>query len=220
MPNTTGRFHLYADTSKFTTGNALYQIQNGQPKLIAYTSKRLPEATKSYSITDLELYRLAINIASFSHLLKRVDFDAIVDHLSLTHIIKSKAEPAVIRIKRPLELISSCSFNLYYMKGKDLVLSDFLSRQQNNDSNPHEVIPISFNMYKVLDNNYYNIEKCCVQTRSQAKSSGIKLPGVHGMKKNLDPNVKLEKQHAIPKQGSAERPHTGQGRAGLRRKKT
>ena len=38
-----GRFHLYSDTSKFATGNALYQIQNGKPKLIAYTSKRLPD---------------------------------------------------------------------------------------------------------------------------------------------------------------------------------
>ena len=59
MPNTTGRFHLYSDTSKFATGSALYQIQNGQPKLIAYASKRLPEAAKSYSITELELCRLA-----------------------------------------------------------------------------------------------------------------------------------------------------------------
>ena len=87
-----------------------------------------PEGTKNYSITELELCRLAINIASFSHLLKRVDFDAIVDYLSLTHIINSKAEPATTRIKRLLELISSYSFNLYYIKGKDMVLSDFLSR--------------------------------------------------------------------------------------------
>ena len=35
MPNKTGRFHLYSDTSKFATGSALYQIQNGKPKLIA-----------------------------------------------------------------------------------------------------------------------------------------------------------------------------------------
>ena len=28
MPNTTGRFHLYSDMSKFATGSALYQIQN------------------------------------------------------------------------------------------------------------------------------------------------------------------------------------------------
>ena len=118
MPNKTGRFHLYFDTSKFATGSTLYQIQNGKPKLIAYASKRLAKAVKSYSITELELCRLAINIASFSHLLKRVDFGAIVDHLALMHIIKSKTEPTTTRIKKLVELISSYSFNLYYMKGK------------------------------------------------------------------------------------------------------
>ena len=44
------------------------------------------------------------------------------------------------------------------MKGKDMILSDFLSRQTHDDSNPHEVIPISFNMYNTLYGNYYNIE--------------------------------------------------------------
>ena len=153
MPNKTGRFHLYSDISKSATSSTLYQIQGGKPKLIAYVSKRLPEAVKNYSITELELCGLAINIASFAHLLKRVDFDAIVDHLALTHIIKSKAEPATTRIKRPLELISSYSFNLYYMKGKDMILSNFLLQQKNDDSNPSEVIPISFNAYNVLEEN-------------------------------------------------------------------
>ena len=69
MPNKTGRFHLYLDTSKFVNGSALYQIQSGKPKLIVYASKRLSEAAKSYSITELELCGLAINIASFAHLL-------------------------------------------------------------------------------------------------------------------------------------------------------
>ena len=49
-------------------------------------------------------------------------------------------------------------------------------------------------MCQVLDDNYYN-EKYSIQTRSQAKSSGIKLPEVHGVGKNLDPNLKPEKQH-------------------------
>ena len=88
MPNHEGRFHLHSDTSKFAAGSALYPMQNGKPKLIAYTSKRLPEAIRSYSITEFELCGLAINIASLLHLLKRVDFDAIVDHLALTHLIK------------------------------------------------------------------------------------------------------------------------------------
>ena len=191
MPNKTGRFDLYSDTSKFATGSTLYQIQNGKPKLIAYGGKRLPEAAKCYSITELELCGLAMNIASFSHLLKRVDFDTIVDHLALTHIIKSKMEPTTTRIKRLLELISSYSFDLYYMKGKDMILSDFLSQQNNDDSNPNEIIPISFDMYKILEDNLNNFDKnnsfgnskYLVQMHSQAKTSGTKLLEVHGVEK-------------------------------------
>ena len=81
---------------------------------------------------------LAINITSFAHLPKKVDFDTIVDHLALVHILKSKTEPATPRIKRLLEVLSAYSFNLYYMKGKDMILSDFLSRQGIDESNPHE----------------------------------------------------------------------------------
>ena len=73
-------------------------------------------------------------------------------------------------------------------------------------------------MCQILDNNYYN-KKYLVQTRSQAKCSGTKLPEVHGVGKNLDPNLKPEKQHTIPKHGSMERPCIGQGRAGTRRKR-
>ena len=90
--------------SKHVTGSALYQVRDGSPKLIAYVSKRMPKAAKNYSITELEMCGLAINIASFAHLLKRVDFDAVVDHLAIEHIIKSKTEPATNKTKRLLEI--------------------------------------------------------------------------------------------------------------------
>ena len=173
LADSKGRFHLYSDMSMFATGSSLYQIQNGKPKKIAYASKRLPEAARNYSITELVMYGLAINIASLTHLLKRVDFDAIVDHLALTNIIKSKAEPAMTRIKRLLELFSSYSFNLYHIK-------------ENDDRNLHEIIPILFNMQSLLQTRYYNIGegnagKYLVQTWSQAKSSRIR----HGLKQSL-----------------------------------
>ena len=44
------------------------------------------------------------------------------------------------------------------MKGKDMILSDFLSRQTHDDSDPHDIIPISFNMHNTLHEKYYNIE--------------------------------------------------------------
>ena len=69
--------------------------------------------------------------------------------------MKSKAEPATTRIKRLLELLSPYSFNLYYIKGKDMVLSDFLSRQKTDDGNPHELIPISFLLKDQVSDYFY-----------------------------------------------------------------
>ena len=100
MPDKRGRFPLYSDTSKYATGSALYQVQDGKPKLVAYMSKRMLEAARNFSITELEMCGLAINIASFVHLLKRVDFNTVVDHLAITHIMESKMEPATNRIKK------------------------------------------------------------------------------------------------------------------------
>ena len=55
MPNTTGHFVLVSDTSKIGCGAALYQKQKGKYHLIAYYSKKLPEAVERYSISELEL---------------------------------------------------------------------------------------------------------------------------------------------------------------------
>ena len=209
LPGRHGQFQLYSDISRFATGSALYQIQNGQARLIAYASKRMPEAAKNYLITDLEMCRPVMNIVTFSHLLKKVNFDAVVDHLPITHIMRSKARPATTRIKRLIELLSPYSFNLYYIKGKDMVLSDLLSRQKMDSSNPHEIIPISFTLKSLMGNHFYQINntneisqpetnKYLIQTRSQAKSGGIIVPEIHGANKGLDPHIKLGRQRPLP----------------------
>ena len=90
---------MYSDTSKHTTGSALYQILNREPKLIAYASKRLPEVAKNYSITELEMCGLAINIMGLAHLLKTVDFNAIVDHLALVLILKARQSQLQLELK-------------------------------------------------------------------------------------------------------------------------
>ena len=69
-----------------------------------------------------------------------------------------------------------------------MILSDFLSRQEHDDSNPHEIILISFSMQNLLPSRDYDIGKrkegkYLIQTRLQAKSSGITLPEVHGVDK-------------------------------------
>ena len=105
-----------------------------------------------------------------------------------------------------------------------MVLSNFSSREKHDDSNQHEIIPISFNMQNILQSEYYNIEKYLVQTRSQATSSGISLPEVHGAGKGLDAYILPEKQAIRPiitpevKGISQIKVRLGQGIAGLRGK--
>ena len=95
-----------------------------------------------------------------------------------------------------------------------MILSDFLSRQKHGDSNPHDIIPIPFNMHNILHKRYYNLELT-------DKSRGIILLEVHGMKKILDTNSPPEKQKTAPqvKKGSEIKPRLGQGRAGIKCKK-
>ena len=99
----------------------------------------------------------------------------------------------------------------------------FLSRQNIDDSNPHEIIPISFNLRTVLQEKYYNLEeekeRYMIQTRSQTKASGVQLPEVHGTGKGLDPHKIPEKQlQPVVKPAIEKKPRLGQGRAGLKRK--
>ena len=60
-------------------------------------------------------------------------------------------------------------------------------------------------MYKILENNLNNIDKInfgdgkyLIQTCSQAKTSCIKLPEVHGVGKSLYPNLRPENSILFP----------------------
>ena len=60
--------------------------------------------------------------------IEKANFDAKIDDLTLmTHITKGKAEPSTYRIKRLLKVLCSLLYNQYYMKGKEMMLTDFLS---------------------------------------------------------------------------------------------
>ena len=156
MPNNNRRFYLYSYISKFADGSELYQIQNGQPRLMVYACKRMLTTTRNHTLTEWVFCGLAMHLVSFSHLLKRVNFDAVVDHLILTHIMKRKSESTTNRMKRLLEVLSLYTISLYYSKGRDRTFSDLLPRI-GDMSDPHEVIPISFNSHPILTEYCYTL---------------------------------------------------------------
>ena len=76
-----------------------------------------------------------------------------------------------------------------------MILSDFLSRQLGDYSDPHQIIPISFMIKKILKENYQNMVKdtYMVQTRSQAKCKAANAPTVQSS------TGKSVTQNTIPK---------------------
>ena len=118
LPKAEGRFILYSDTSTEGTGNSLWPIREGKPRLTRY------------SLTELEMTGLLVNMNLWKNLLKHREFDAAVDHAAVSQIMKAKTEPATTRIMRLLDRLSAYTFNLYYVKGRDMILSDYLSRHR------------------------------------------------------------------------------------------
>ena len=81
-----------------------------------------------------------------------------------------------------------------------MILSYFLSRQQGDDSNPHQIISISFNIREILKlklpqlcktHFWYKLANglptvhSTTNPGSQNKAKGVKLPMVHGTTKPL-----------------------------------
>ena len=193
LPKADGTFILYSDTSKEGTGSSLWQIQEGKPKVLGYASKTLLEACTRYSATELEMTGLLVNMNLWKHLLKHREFDVAVDHVAVTQILEAMTEPATTRIMRLLDRLAAYSFNLYYVKGRDMIMADYLSHHQIKDSDTFELIPISFcpktTYYRCLEENAY-----CIGTRASAKVAGEVVPKVHGADKPLDLNLNPEHQ--------------------------
>ena len=165
--------------------------------MICYASKTLPEACSRYSVTELEMTGLLVNMNLWKNLLKHREFDAAVDHAAVAQIMKAKTEPATTRIMRLLDRLSAYSFNLYYVKGRDMILSDYLSRHRQKDLDPSELIPVSFcclKAYRSLIADKIGEDIFCVKTRASAKASGEIIGEVHGAEKPSDPNYKPEHQ--------------------------
>ena len=144
------------------------------------------------------------NMLTWKFWLGKKDFDAAVDHAAIPHIMKAKHAPPTGRIGRLLFGLSQFTFHLYYVKGKDMVLCDFLSRVAADGGDPMDLVPVAFNTFTILKERYSHMvefnsmmAELKVMTRVQRAAAGIAAPPpVHGANKGVDPNLKPEKQAA------------------------
>ena len=165
MPNSTDRFQVYSDTSQKAAGSSLWQIQKGGTVLIGYASKRLSDAATRYSITELELTGMLLNITAYETYVWYNEFDVIVDHSAIPYIMKSAKCPRTLRLAKLLEKLSRYKFVVFYNKGKTMFICDFLSRH-------------SYDAEKDIDIEHPGIP-VSVLTRAAAKKQGIVVPSLY-----------------------------------------
>ena len=95
--------------------------------MIGYHLKRLPPSAKNFSITELELTGLLVNIHGFMQLLHNRYFEVLIDHKVIEYMIKSKPESPTTRLKTLLLKLSEYTIDLKYQKGSEMHTSNALS---------------------------------------------------------------------------------------------
>ena len=142
---------LVSDTSKIACGSALYQELKGRYRLIAYFSKKLPLSAQRYSISELELTGIYANVTACKHLLRKSNFTLYCDHSALVHIMNGKKEPPTLRLKKLIENLSDYKFDIKFLRGKNMFVSDFLSRHPDNEESCNDpIIPVAFLMKEIV----------------------------------------------------------------------
>ena len=121
-------YTLTIDASLDGYGAELTQVQDGETKIIAYFSKRVPKHKRKWSQTKLEFEAMVESIEHFAIYLKSTkNFVVQTDCLSLLALENLFAKSNATMIRR-LNKLMDYSFSLKHLAGSANSTADFLSR--------------------------------------------------------------------------------------------
>lgn len=143
-PNFGKPFVIQCDASKTGIGGVLYQLtDDGREAPIAYTSQKLNDAQRNYSVTELECFAAVRSIKKFRQYVEGMPFKVVTDHASLQWLMSLKDLSG--RLARWSLCLQGYDFTIEHRKGKLNVVPDALSRvymEALNNQNPVELLTI------------------------------------------------------------------------------
>ena len=137
------RLFLEVDASKEGLGAVLLQTSKDDQNLknapdgipeqaelrpIAYASKSLTKTERRYANNERELLAVLHGLEKFKHYTFGRQVEVITDHKSLTNIVQKDVNESPPRLQRLLLRCHEYNFTLTYRRGKNMFLSDALSR--------------------------------------------------------------------------------------------
>ena len=185
-----GDYILDTDASNVAIGGILSQVQDGEERVIAYSSKKLDKQQRRYCVTRRELLAVVAFLREFKNYLLGVQFQIRTDHSSLTWLLNFR-EPQG-QLARWIEYIFQFKFSISHRPGKKHGNADALSRPPDSSAScdkyesgmPLESLPCGgcsyckrrqeeWEDFKTDVDDVVPISQVCrqVTTRSRAKST-------------------------------------------------
>lgn len=164
-------FVIESDASDNAVGAALIQLQDGQPKVIAYFSKKLSNTQKKYASVEKECLGVLLAIEHFRHYVEGTRFKVVTDARSLLWLFTIGVESGNSKLLRWALKIQSYDIELEYRKGKNNILADCLSRsletietlaidpEYQELQNKIKQDPMKFPDFRIVDNQIYKFVK-------------------------------------------------------------
>ena len=120
-------FEIHTDASGTALGAVLYQLQNGQRRVIAYASRALNKSERNYSAFKLEFLALKWAVTEkFSDYLATTHFTVLTDNNPLTYVLTTAKLDATGQ--RWSSALGQYSFDIFYRAGMKNQDADGLSR--------------------------------------------------------------------------------------------
>jgi transposase InsO family protein len=137
-PHSEGQFVLDTDASDFALGAILQQNQDGVVRVIAYGSRSLNNAERSYCTTRKELLAIVFGLKKYRQFLLARKFIIRTDHAALRYLLTTP-EP-LGQQARWLDLLAEFDYEIQHRSGTAHRNSDALSRRpcEINESHPCE----------------------------------------------------------------------------------
>ncbi len=131
LPDTSKPYILQTDASAVAVGAVLSQVVDGRHKPVAYFSKKLKPAQRSYASYDLEALAVVEALKHFHLLLDGATFTLETDNIALSHILGSTKKKDNVKAQHArwrFFIESFRPFTVRHRSGTDLPMPDLLSR--------------------------------------------------------------------------------------------
>lgn len=132
LPDPRKPFVVHTDASQFAIGATLSQDHGHGLQPIAFLSRKLIPAETKYAVHEQELLAIIAACKEWRHYLMGTPFTVVIktDHNSLQHL---QSQPHLSnRQIRWLEFLAEYDCKIEYMKGKENVVADALSRRPDH----------------------------------------------------------------------------------------